>query len=648
MILDFEEEGIKETVTITKAIKLADPVYGDIKIDISSQRRTAKPYPVTIEIINTGNIACQMTPLFIAYDNPELITEVSGLNFYGDGVGDSAVVDTTSFRLTDNLLNKGINGRYLSTIIPNLHPNDTLKLQVGFLGGGHTKFNMYAWHYKSWGTYLTDMVSPANSLLTKSMRTPPPICEIDPCEIASAVAPQWAECICGIGWGDLSMIGGIYGALMNNTYRQRDNIYREMAGDLYESPYRRVHLPSPGGIIRDVINRCTGIPSEALTAIENAINGRAMDDCPNPNPHPVELLMPGDPNDIKGYTSASGSTFIAKEVVDAYYAIEFENDPKIANAAAHHIVIKDTLDAKYFDLSTFKPTGIKFGSKDIMLDGEQSFVKTIDLRPAINVIAQLSLDYDAKQGIAIWDFQALDPMTMEITDDAMQGILPVNNESGDGQGEITFDIKLKEDLADGAEINNRAAIIFDQEAPIITPTWTNITDTISPTSKIALCEAVNDSTMTLHFEGADNRSGVWRYELYVQQGANAPWWKVEEAITDSIYEYKGYAGIDYGFCVLATDSAGNKEVKVLEREASLATYKLGDANGDGIVNTNDAILAIDKYLGNPVYLNAPATDVNKDGIINSADAMLIIEIYLTTGSRSSKKILRQRLKTTRQ
>ncbi len=642
MVLEFEAEGVKEFVTITKAIKLVDPVYGDIKIDISSQRRTAKPYPVTIEIINTGNIAYQMIPLFIAYDNPELITEVSGLNFSRDGVGDSAVVDTTSFRLTDNLLNKGINGRYLSTIIPNLHPNDTLRLQVGFIGGGHTRFNMYAWHYKPWGTYLTDMVSPANALLTKSMRTPPPICEIDPCEIAEEVAPQWAQCICGIGWGDLSMIGGVYGALMNNTYRQRDNIYQEMAGDLYESPYRRAHLPSPGGIIRDVLERCTGIPSEALTALENAINGGAMDDCPNPNPNPVELLMPGDPNDIKGYTSTSGSKFIAKDIVDSYYAIEFENDPKIANAAAHHIVIKDTLDAKYFDLSSFKPTGIKFGSRDIMLDGEQSFVRTIDLRPATNVIAQLSLDYDAKKGIATWDFQSLDPMTMEITDDAMQGILPVNNDAGDGQGEVTFDIKFREGFADGIEVPNRAAIIFDQEKPIITPTWTNMTDTVAPKSEIAKSERTGDSSVKLYFKGTDNRSGIWRYDLYMQDGVDAAWNLVAENVEDSVYEYNGHAGFNYGFCVMATDSAGNKEVKTLEREASQITYKPGDANSDGVVDMLDATLAQGKYLGKEVYLNFEATDVNEDRQIDTLDVTLIQQTYLSTGSQ--KTVKRKRIK----
>ncbi len=648
MVLEFDDNGVKESLTIAGAVKMVEPIYGDIEISITSQRRTAKPYPVTIEVINTGNIAYQMIPLFIAYDNPELITEVRGLNFSIDVPEGSATVDTTAFFLTNNLLNKGIKGRVLSTIIPNLNANDTIRLQVGFVGGAHTKFNMYAWYYKPWSTNMTDGDVSFSAISAKSARVRSRLCELDPCEIAQIVAPQWKECICGIGWGNLSMIGAIQTAIMNNTYRKRDSYYSQMAGNSYVSPYRIVQLPTPGSIIRNVISRCTGIPKEALIALENAINGGAMDDCPDPDPDPIEILLPGDPNDIKGYTSPSGSKYIPKNMRDAYYAIEFENDPEIANAAAHHIIIKDTLDSRYFDLSSFAPTGVKFGKKGIMLDGEQSFVRTIDLRPATNVIAQLSLDYDAKKGIATWDFLALDPMSMEPTDHAMMGILPVNNEDGDGQGEVTFNINLKENLGDGVEINNRAAIIFDQEEPIITPTWTNVMDTIAPVSQIAVCEAVNDSTMTLHFKGTDNRSGVWKYDLYRQDGTDAPWIVTAENITDSVYTFKGYTGLSYGFCVMATDSAGNKEVKDLIREATQITYKKGDANSDGVVNTTDAMLAIDKYLGNPVYLNSPATDVNDDGIINTADAMLIQDIYLTTASKAKKIVLRRRLKTTKQ
>ncbi len=353
-----------------------------------------------------------------------------------------------------------------------------------------------------------------------------------------------------------------------------------------------------------------------------------------------------DPNDIYGYKAESGSKAIKKDLKEVYYTIEFENDPEFATASAHEVVIRDTLDGKRFDLTTFRPTSLKIGDRSMELDGEQSTIVSMDVRPEINAIVQMELDYDAKKGIATWKFTSLDPMTMERTDNLMSGFLPVNNEAGDGIGQVAYDISLLDGLGDGVTISNRASIVFDTNDPIITPTWTNVTDTVAPTSEIRACEMLNDSTMTLRFKGTDNRSGVWTYDLYVQDGPEAPWQKVAESIADSVYEFKGYTGIDYGFCVMATDSAGNYELKALARELTQPTYKKGDANGDGVVNTTDAMLAIDKYLGNTVYLNVPATDVNGDGIINTNDAMLIQEIYLNTSNAKMKtKAVRRRLKT---
>lgn len=66
------------------------------------------------------------------------------------------------------------------------------------------------------------------------------------------------------------------------------------------------------------------------------------------------------------------------------YSIEFENDPKLASAAAHRIVVCDTLDSKVFDLSSFKATRVQIGEKVLELDGEQNFTKTVDINTALN------------------------------------------------------------------------------------------------------------------------------------------------------------------------------------------------------------------------------------------------------------------------
>ena len=352
-------------------------------------------------------------------------------------------------------------------------------------------------------------------------------------------------------------------------------------------PYQRFPLKSPEDIFNQVRRGCMGelLPDE-LTEIHDAIEDaleqmreRDPRSCPPPPPHPQDPYMPGDPNEIYGYTSDTGSKFVSKNIVNVYYDIEFENDSTVANAAAHHIVVSDTLDNRYFDLTTFSPTGITLGDKKIALNGEQSFLKTIDLRPDINVIAQIQLKYDEQNGVATWDFLSLDPMTMEATDDAMQGILPVNYDGASGIGEVSFDISLRTGLADGTEINNRAGIVFDYEEAILTPTWTNIVDAVAPSSVIDNSWMVNDSTLRITADGFDERSGVWKYTWYVQAGENAPWWKEGETESPQ-FDYHIFEGIDYGFCVLATDSAGNVEQKVIERERSFKTY--GQDFEDGI------------------------------------------------------------------
>ena len=642
LILEFEEEGEIEELVVEKALNIANPVYGDIEIEIKPLPRTAKPYPVTVTVKNTGNVSYQMVPLYIGFDHPELIEEVSALNFEICLEKSAEETGLSTFILTDNLLGKGIDGFVLPTMIPSLGPNETLELQVGFVAGPHTKFNMYAWNYRPWSLDA----SPETAVMPMSSRARPnPMCEMDPCEIVERVLPNWAECVCGINWANISLLAGSYLAINNWRSKKLNDAYEELDDYNISFRYNIIPLPSPGDIIRKIMDRCIHMPKEALEVLKSAMLEAAEDGCPNPDPKPIDVLMPGDPNDIKGYQAPSESKCVGKGITDAYYTIEFENDPDIANASAHYIVVTDTLNGDYFDLESFTPTGIKLSHRDVMLDGKQSFVKTIDMRPEINVLAQVTLDYDAKKGIAQWTFISLDPMTMEPTDHVMMGILPVNYD-GEGQGEVTFDIKLKENLPDGMEIPNRASIVFDQNDAIITPTWVNVVDTIAPVSTIAACEARNDSTVVLRFEATDNRSGVWRYDLYVQESTDAPWTKVAEGVEDDEYEFKGFSGFDYGFCVMATDSAGNMEAKALQREAAKPTYTAGDANGDGVVDVLDASLATDKFLGKTVYLNFEATDVNNDELIDAMDVSLIRQIFLSTVTRRSMMV-RMRITTTR-
>ena len=55
----------------------------------------------------------------------------------------------------------------------------------------------------------------------------------------------------------------------------------------------------------------------------------------------------------------------------------------------------------------------------------------------------------------------------------------------------------------------------------------------------------------------------------------------------------------------------------------------GDANGDSVIDTQDAIKVVQYYLGkNPTDFNIQAADVNNDGVVDTQDAIQIIKIYL--------------------
>ena len=297
-----------------------------------------------------------------------------------------------------------------------------------------------------------------------------------------------------------------------------------------------------------------------------------------------------DPNEIYGYLSDAGSHFMTDSVKKVSYRIEFENDTAFATRSAMVVEIRDTLNRQQFDLSTYAPTGIKIGEKVEYLDGEPNFVKTIDMRPEINGLVEVAGSYDATKGIMNWKFTSLDPMTMEPTNDPMQGFLPVNYDGKSGIGEVTYDIALKVGLKHQTEIPNRASIVFDVNEPIMTPTWTNIIDRIAPVSHVTDIMVKNDSTARVLTDQFDGLSGPWRYDVFVQYGEGSAWWKAAENVpADSIAEVRIYEGINHGFYVVATDSAGNVERKEAIRECTLYNGEVTTAIEETPVNKQHGI-----------------------------------------------------------
>lgn len=605
LILSFvDEEGEESTLTVKDAISFEEAYYADVKVEMIN-KSSFRPYPLSVKVKNEGNMSYSYIPLNIAWDNPQLANDVTFNNFYAtvaeanDSAGYQPIV------CTNNLLGKGVDGVVMFFYIPELGPYETMELQFGFSAPGHSKINIYAWTgipfeldtltlnaQPEKGRRKANTSNVGSNILSFG----------DNLEsvTGSRVMPNSVQ-NAGQVTNNAIKIGATIGSMQNAMGRSLGRSQIEALGgnwedykDIYEGLYPEVL--TPGQIIG-------GDVGEGVDMLMN--NQRQCASNPEPNPsshHHADILAPGDPNDIYGYLSEAGSKFIADSVARVNYTIEFENDTTFATAAAHSIVIRDTLDSRYFDLTKFLPTGVRIGSHEVLLDNADvvtknnvtSFVKTIDMRPEINAIAQVDGTFSSKTGIAQWTLQSLDPMTMDPTDDLMQGILPVNFNGTSGIGEVMFEVGVKQGKADGTEIKNRAGIVFDYEEAIMTPHWTNIVDAVPPTSSVTDCTMVNDSTLRIFADGFDARSGVWKYEWYVQHGENAPWWKEGETESPS-FDFHFFPGFDYGLCVVVTDSAGNVEKKQIARERLFKSY--GKDYEDGV----------------PEVLEAPSTKAPADG-----------------------------------
>ncbi len=166
------------------------------------------------------------------------------------------------------------------------------------------------------------------------------------------------------------------------------------------------------------------------------------------------------------------------------YSITFEND-SAALAPAQIVTITDYLDTTKVEPVTLAFGPVHFGSKVVVPPASMNpFSVTVPydvdgnpLTTADNIFVRVSGSIDQNQfsgtyGKVEWTFESLDapggnPPPINI------GFLPPNNTQPEGDGGVTFTISQKANLAPGTLITNLASIVFDVNAPILTPVWTN-------------------------------------------------------------------------------------------------------------------------------------------------------------------------------
>jgi hypothetical protein len=272
-----------------------------------------------------------------------------------------------------------------------------------------------------------------------------------------------------------------------------------------------------------------------------------------------ECVSSRDPNDIIGPPGAGEARQLSGQGPMAYLIL-FENKPD-ATAAAQTVLVTDQLDPAKFDLSTLSLGLITFGDYIVVPPpGLSEYTADIDLRPGNELIVRVEAKLDPATGVLTWRFESIDPETGEPTEDPLAGFLPPNTAPPAGDGAVFFTVGLKDGLAHGAEVRNRASIVFDFNEAILTPEWLNTIDRSAPESVVLrLAEEQAFSRFAVWWNGVDTGSGVATYTVYVSEdGGPFTAWLEGTAETTGIFS--GRPGGTYGFFSEARDLAGNLEV----------------------------------------------------------------------------------------
>ncbi|MGO8790136.1 MAG: choice-of-anchor D domain-containing protein [Terriglobia bacterium] len=320
----------------------------------------------------------------------------------------------------------------------------------------------------------------------------------------------------------------------------------------------------------------------------------------------ITSVVSVDPNDKVGSQGAGQAQFLSGQQ-PLRYAIDFGNEDT-ATAPAQQVVITDQLDTTNDNLGSLSLGSVNFGSLSLTPQPfERSYATTVDLRPATNLLVAVNASVVVSKGLLTWSFQSLDPTTMQPPTDPTVGFLP----PGVG-GSVFFTIMPNPGLPTNTQILNQASVVFDTNAPVLTPTWLNTMDNTPPTSSVqSLPSTEPNASFTVSWSGTDIGSGINNYTIYASDngGAFTAW---QQNTTATSATFAGQVGHTYGFYSIATDLVGNTEsskssaeastmvvpapaVTVLPPSLTFANQNVGTASGSQPITLNnigDAALTI--------------------------------------------------------
>lgn len=319
----------------------------------------------------------------------------------------------------------------------------------------------------------------------------------------------------------------------------------------------------------------------ASFAFNTAMNIRSVADCPSGDGGGKKVKAVGsyDPNEMIG-PDGYGDNHYIKPAPEMSYTITYENK-STATAPAHEVFVYDTLSASMYDLASFSFTSFGWADTIIRVDGDnmKEFVQDIVLEEE-QMVVRVSGEFDAETGIATWSFITLD-MNLNPEEDPDKGYLIPNNADHAGEGFVSFAINHLSELGNGAQIANKATIIFDANAPIETNNYINTLDADLPQSQAISVSRDANNQLVIEWTALDATSGIGSVDLYVSKN-DGEYELVEAFLSGDSYQMPYERDTVYCFATIARDNVGWTEFKEngMTCEATFTTQDIEKVSHD--------------------------------------------------------------------
>jgi hypothetical protein len=264
-----------------------------------------------------------------------------------------------------------------------------------------------------------------------------------------------------------------------------------------------------------------------------------------------------DPNDITGPAGYGIQCYVMEDLT-MEYLIRYENKSN-ATAAAQIVMVTNQLSSG-LDFSTFELGKMGFGSNVVQVPkGRPTYQTRVDVQSTLGLYVDIKVDFDTTNGLALWTFTSIDPITGSLTEDPIAGFLPPNTAPPVGDGWVRYSVRPRTNIANGELIDAKASIVFDTNDKLDTPSITNTIDRLIPSSFVVALPPLSSAEIPVTWFGLDGLgAGILGVDLYVSQDGG-PYKMWLAGATNTTTTYHGQLGAGYSFYSIARDGVGHIE-----------------------------------------------------------------------------------------